>query len=274
MPSDFLGATAANAMNERLHFERVKEHRGSYFVEYHPPASDASFATLCLIFPTPVPPEEVGKHVNEEAEHWLERYPVPLMIWALDDQEDTIVPPNCDSGCLTAWISRESGKVVRSRNLRDLDAFLKNAPQEPNWLSIYADVPVRTDTEVKAAGRRSLQDQRPQIRALHIVLVLWLAVIPAGYAVFEYFGPEWLGLLGLAFVLGKAWKTGWRIWWRGKPSRREQEKAEKQRKMEHYFYHCERNPDGFLRLKGENFANDIRAQVREEAQQLADEAKC
>ena len=31
------------------------------------------------------------------------------------------------------------------------------------------------------------------------------------------------------------------------------EKAEKKRKMDHYYYHCERNPEGFMRLKFENF---------------------
>ena len=269
----FLVTTVANPMNERLHFESIKEHRGSYFVEYQPPIDDARFAILSLVFLAPISPAEAAKRQDKEAGHWLRRYPVPLMIWAMDAQEDTIVPPNCDSGCLVAWVARDSGKIVRSRNLQDLDVFLKGAPPESNWSTIYADVPVRTDTEIKAAARSSLQEQRRHIRSLKIVLILWLAVIPAGYAVFEYVGPKWLGLLGLAFVLSKAWKTGSQIWGRGKPSRREQEKAEKQRKMEHYFYHCERNPDGFLRLKSENFENDSRKQVRKEAEQIAADAK-
>jgi hypothetical protein len=33
---------------------------------------------------------------------------------------------------------------------------------------------------------------------------------------------------------------------------------EKERKMAHYFYHCERNPDGFARLRNENFEDDER----------------
>ncbi len=242
-------------------------------MEYHPPAADARFATLQLVFLGPVTFEEVAKFLQEEAEHWLKRYPVPLMIWACDEKEDTIVPPNGDSSCLVAWTSREGGQVVQSRNLQDLDVFLKGAPAEPDWLTIYADVPVRTDAEIKAAARRSLQEQRRLKMSLNVVLMLWLSVIPAGYAVFVYFGPEWLSLMGLAFVLWKAWKTGWRISGRGKPSPKEQEKAEKQRKMEHYFYHCERNPDGFMRLKSENFAIDAREQTQREADQIADSAK-
>jgi hypothetical protein len=33
-------------------------------------------------------------------------------------------------------------------------------------------------------------------------------------------------------------------------------KAEKKRKMEHYYYHCERNPEGFNRIFIENLKND------------------
>lgn len=32
------------------------------------------------------------------------------------------------------------------------------------------------------------------------------------------------------------------------------EKQAKELKMRHYYYHCERNPDAFGRLKAENFA--------------------
>ncbi|MCC5960053.1 MAG: hypothetical protein JJU08_12015 [Rhodobacteraceae bacterium] len=45
--------------------------------------------------------------------------------------------------------------------------------------------------------------------------------------------------------------------------------AEKKRKMEHYFYHCERNPAGFWRLKSENFESDKRERVRKEADELS-----
>ena len=34
------------------------------------------------------------------------------------------------------------------------------------------------------------------------------------------------------------------------------EKAEKERKMRHYYHHCELNPEAFTRLKLANFANE------------------
>jgi hypothetical protein len=39
--------------------------------------------------------------------------------------------------------------------------------------------------------------------------------------------------------------------------------------MEHYFYHCERNPAAFARLMNENFEIDLREKTREEAAKLA-----
>jgi len=53
-----------------------------------------------------------------------------------------------------------------------------------------------------------------------------------------------------------------------KPSKRKQEEAEKKRKMAHYFYHCEKNPAAFGRLKIENFDREIKEKTRKEAESL------
>ncbi len=49
----------------------------------------------------------------------------------------------------------------------------------------------------------------------------------------------------------------------------EEEKAEKERKMNHYYYHCERNPAGFARLLVENVEKDTSERIRKEAEELA-----
>ncbi len=38
--------------------------------------------------------------------------------------------------------------------------------------------------------------------------------------------------------------------------------------MRHYFYHCERNPEGFARLKVENFEREAKEQTLKEAEAL------
>jgi hypothetical protein len=38
--------------------------------------------------------------------------------------------------------------------------------------------------------------------------------------------------------------------------------------MKHYFYHCERNPEGFARLKAENFEREAKERIIKEAELL------
>lgn len=256
-------------MAERLYFNEIKEHRGSYFVEYHPPISDAAFATLNLVFSTEIGTGQVAGFMKAELRHWLQRYPVPLMAWAWDNAENMITPEGQGENCLVGWPIPDTTEVGQSWNIDDLTSFLETAPPHPDWRKIYGDVPFRTDAQVKADADQSLGERRKQVRILKIFFVLWLAIIPAAFATFEFLGPQWLGAIVLIYSLWKAWRAGVKIWGRAKPSRREEEKAEKQRKIDHYYYHCERNPDGFLRLKLENFEKDATERVKNEAEQIS-----
>ena len=207
--------------------------------------------------------------MENELRHWLSRYPVPLMIWAWDSKEDMIRPDGKGGNCLVGWIDPAAGGVRHSWNIDDLTEFLNAAPSVPDWRAIYVDVAVRTDTEVKADAMRKLVERRKQVRILKIILLLWVAVLPATWAILEFLGPQWLGVVVLAYGLWKAWRAGMKIWGLTKSSPKEEEKAERQRKMDYYFYHCERNPDGFARLKLENFEKDAGERVRAEAAALA-----
>lgn len=251
-------------MSQDLYFERIREGKGSFYVEYQPPIPNYLFAILSLIFPNEVSWERVSQFQEEEVRHWLGRYGVPMMIWAINDKEDIIRPPDRDSGYLFAWIDPESGEIVQSWNVGDLDNFLRDAPHQPDWLTIYTDVPVRTDEEVKEAALNNAAKLGRQIRALKTMVTILAVVSLAGCVILEILGPKWLGLMGLAFVQWKPLMTLLRIWGCVKPSAREKMGMEKKRKMNHYFCHCERNPEGFMRLKKENVENDLREGVRKE----------
>jgi len=255
-------------MADYLHFECVKEHRGSYFVEYRPPVSNQKFATLDLIFLKSISWEEVSIFVEQEIRFWLGRYPVPLMVSAWDDAEAMLRPLGSGRGSLVAWVSPKDGEIKQSWDVKDLDRYIEQYFVTPDWQEVYANLKFRTHDEVKAEARKRASEQVKQVKLLKLALILWLVAIPLGYALIEFFGPEWLGFIGLGFVLWKAFMLSLRIWGRAKPSPKELEKAEKQRKMDHYFYHCEQNPTGFRRLKNENFENDSRERVRKEADEI------
>ena len=60
-------------MTEKLYFEKLEEHIGKYFVEYHPPAGDAHFATLNITL-LEDEPAAARSILEEELGRWLLRY--------------------------------------------------------------------------------------------------------------------------------------------------------------------------------------------------------
>ena len=54
--------------------------------------------------------------------------------------------------------------------------------------------------------------------------------------------------------------------WRELP--KERQTRDDEARMRHHHYHCERNPEGFLRLKLENFEREERERIRTEAMAL------
>jgi hypothetical protein len=257
--------TQSNASREVLYFKSIKEDRGSYFVEYHPAASN-TFATLSLIYSESHDLASVADTLKTEVARWLARYPVPIMAWAYDAADNTIRPNgDVDDGLIVGWYAPGTTTFTYAWKLEGLPAFLNDTTKPPDWQTIYKDVPFRTDAEVKANANRKMPKRRKGILLLKIVLAIWLAVIPAAWAIIEYLGPEWLAAAVLLYALWKAFRAARNLFWPREPSKSEKEKSEKELKMSHYFYHCELNPEGFNRLKAENFERDARERIRKEA---------
>ena len=260
--------------SEQLYFDALKEARGSYFVEYQPPVSSNPFATLNLVYPGAFALPKVAEDMRSEMDHWLARYRVPLMVSAFDVAENVIRPHgNNDDASLVGWHAPGTDEVISSWKLDELSLYLKQPIANADWRSIYTDIPHRTQTQVTENAEKEISRDRKQNRILRGIFVFWLSVIPAAWAVMQYLGPEWLAIAILIYSLWKAWLTGNKLLGHVKTFRSEEEKAEKQRKMDHYFYHCERNPEGFSRLKVEDFERDIGERTRREAESLAAKPK-
>ncbi len=56
-------------------------------------------------------------------------------------------------------------------------------------------------------------------------------------------------------------------------SKAEVQKEAEEARMRHHHYHCERNPEGFQRLKLENFERWAREDIQNEAKNLSSSAK-
>lgn len=255
---------------ELLYYQEIKEARGDYFVGYHPPVSKTPFATLSLVYPNGHTLERVQKDFQSEAAHWLARYDVPIMASAWDEKEDLIYA-NGSYEESHFWVWYEPGtKIIRSTfKMEELPTFFNDTENRPDWRTIYTDQTPRTDAQVKADAFKSLGQTRKGIIIWKIILTLWLGVIPATWAIIQFLGPEWLAVAVLVFSLAQAGRAWRKIMGHEKLSRAEKEKSEKEQKMAHYFYHCERNPEGFARLMVENFNRDAKERLRREAETLS-----
>jgi hypothetical protein len=142
---------------------------------------------------------------------------------------------------------------VMSWKTGELDAFLKANPTEHDLRKIFEGVPFKDGAQIKTDFDKYVKERQQQVRILRGLFYVWAIVIPLCVAIVEFFMPQWLALIVLGYSFWKAWREWLKLTGRTQPSLGEKEKSEKQNKMEHYFYHCERNPLGFARLKVENF---------------------
>ena len=254
-------------VNQDLHFESIKENRGSYFVEYRPPMPNYSSATLRLTFTKTLAKNKITAFMKSEAETWLKRYPVPLMIFA-SDLKDSFIQINDDYFPLNAWIDPDTNQIIQSWKLEDLTRFCEAHSNQQNWAEIYQDIPYQTQADIKAKSDLNVKKKRMQKRRLEIIIFLWVIFIPTAWAIVQFFAPAWLAIITTIYGLWKIFQTWRRLFGYRKLSLVEKEKGEKESKKEHYYYHCEQNPEGFERLKLENFNNDARKQILAEQERI------
>lgn len=247
-----------------LYFDSVKQDRGHYFVKYSPPDPAIPFATLQLTFPGEVALEDVAQAMEQEAIEWVHRYPIATAVSAFDYKGDSFELRQVRPFDWLAAFPDEDGKSVTSA-WRLLKA---GEYPEPPWSddrlrAVFSDIPCRTKQEVRQRAIRNAKTMRRGI----FLLALWAAGVPAVIALLEY-RIEWLGIIALVYTLFKAVMTFAKVMGYRKPSSRELAKQAEDLRKEHHHYHCERNPDGFLRLKIENFEREERERIQLEAAQL------
>jgi len=251
--------------HDQLFFQSTKEDRGWYFVEYHPPISGYQFATLQLVI------LEKGKGLDEIAESmeaelaiWLERYPIPIMVSAFDDSGDVLRLEN-SRGCdhLVGYIDKQTHKVAREWRLLANEDLPRDALDTSYLREIYSQIPYKTKQQLREEG----QQKAKHLRLGWWIVFVWAVVVPAGVAILEWWS-DWLGVVVLLYSVYKAVEKALRLMGKWPKSKVEIQKEAEEARMRHHHYHCERNPEGFERLKVENFERSAREQVREEALSL------
>jgi len=248
-----------------LRFDPQREPRGWYFVEYSPPIAGNPFALVCL---TILSDSDASDHaritgaMEQELKHWLERYPVPVMVSAFDAAGDLI---SLEPSAHLMGRPLESGGIEKAWGSLSGKPLPVLAPAELR--EIYHDIPFRTAEEIRSKAQQDLKRTKVGIRLSLALLIFWLVVIPVAIGLFGVENPT-IATLVLLYSLWKAFVQLMKLLGKWPATRREQEESERKRRMEHYFWHCERNPEGFQRLMVENLDREVRERTAREARAL------
>lgn len=98
-------------------------------------------------------------------------------------------------------------------------------------------------------------------------MFIWFVVIPIAVLIFE-FSNEWLSAFIFLYSVSKGIETWLDMWGKLQKSKREKEKEEEERLKNHYYYHCQMNPEGFKRLMLENLEKMAKDRTMKEAEAL------
>lgn len=243
-------------------FETIKEHRGSYFVEYTPALAGDYFASLALVFTEQPKREEIPPIMEQESKRWIQRYPVPITTTALNYKDD-VIPLEDIKGCNHVIALRQKNMVSFHWKFLGNDELTSDALEESRLLEIYHDIPHTTKVEIT----QKFVSSASTIRLGLVIIALWGIAVPLAVGIIGFSNPI-LGGLVIAYSISKAGWRAMKMLGYIDRSEREKRKSEEELRMRHHHYHCERNPEGFMRLKAENFERDTREQIQQEAEEL------
>lgn len=250
---------------EKIYFSTIKEGRDDYFLEYRPPLHAYPFANLQLTYIESVGLEKVAQAMEAEAKVWLERFPIPLMVSAFDDAGSLIylngVRPENHLICF--YNSNMDTPEFHWRLLKNED-IPADALNRNLLLQVYEGVERKTSSELRFEAEK----QAKQKRIGWYVIFAWAAVVPAIVLVLEFFSPQWLAVLALIYGLSKALIKALQMIGKWKKSAATIVKEEEERRAKHHHYHCERNPEGFMRLKLENFRWEQKDEIKRMAESI------
>lgn len=256
--------------SQKVFREKIKEHRGEYYVSYQPPDTRFPSAFVQLTFlDNRHDVAVVKKAMERELQSWLSRFRVPVRVSSYDAKDDLIqVATEFSQSHLAGYVDLQTGQIIQQWGFPK-DDELPSEQMDAGYLArVYEGVPFRLQEVVR---QNALREIRTLGRSARIALFLMVGV-PVLIEMVSL-GVTWLGhvLAGLSISVG-LYKLGKAMGWL-KPTQRDKEKAEKDLRMKHYFYHCEQNPEGFNRLKIENLEREAIRRSHDEADALRGQRK-
>ena len=244
-------------------YEPVKESRSWYFVEYRPPTHGARTAMLALVITENASQKKIVTTMERELKEWLVRYPVPIMVFSFDNKDNRYnfsKLKGCD--CLIGFWGEDKQirmywKLLKDEEIPDI------ALNQEYVDNLYSGLKYKTYAAIEVEHRKKMG----QIKIGWVIFFIWLVIIPAIYAIFEY-SSNLLALIALIYSLYKAVRKGFELTGKWPKSKRTKEREREEELKNHYYYHCKMNPEGFRKLMLENMDKISENEIAEEAKLL------
>lgn len=251
-------------MNTGKKYLPVKEIRNWYLVEYSPPVNDSKYANLHLVMISEnIMDTNVANAMEKELKHWLNRFPVPVMVSAFDNTGSPYsVKAVKGHNYLTGFYDQNQKICSFWRLVKDNE--IPNVAFNKEYLdNIYSGLEYETYAELAAKRRKRIN----AIKRGSFLFFLWLVVVPAIIATLEYYS-NFLSLIAYAYSIYMAIKTALELRGKWPKSKRQKAKEEEDRLKDHYYYHCQKNPEGFRKLMLENLEQMSKDEIAKEAAAL------
>jgi hypothetical protein len=249
---------------DEIRFQPIKEARTGYFIEYYPPVSGERFANLYLVFLEKPEPKAVCEAMEHEFLHWVNRYPLPIMASSFDEAGDLYYLEK-EKGCnhLIGYVAGD-GSIKKHWQLIKDEELPEKALDTDYLMVLFQDIPFSSQSEKKMEWEKRVR----KIQAGWYLVFVWAVAVPAIIALLGYANPfvSWLAL-GYAWI--NAYIKGMKLAGKWPKTQREIDEERERAEMEHHHYHCKENPEGFLRLKVENFERWEREKIKAEFTELS-----
>lgn len=253
-------------------WESLKKEGDGYYVEYtparySPKSKDYPLAHLIVTVTTKqLSKEEIAEILEKEFCLWIKKYPVPLFAGACDDKEDMVDISSVRTARHLTGYPQVTLPFMKWGYIENNEIPVPSTDKE-RLKSIYQEIPYRTESAIRTKVRNEAITRNI---ILSSIALMWILVPLA----IELLGAtsKIVGLLILAYSIFKAGQALLRLFGFIKPSKSHADKQEKERKMRHYYYHCEKNPDGFRRLMMENFEKEAQERTKKELQEIQQKA--
>lgn len=222
-----------------------------FLLEYAPPTIYTKLAIISITILKDISVENIVTLVEAETNKWIKKYPISTVTNTYFKNGDTVELITLkSSNSYLCYFDIEKNLIlatwdysIKPNNVYYVENDLNGMFEEFKIIKEYDP-----DFETKKQNNKLLQ--------LRVTMVILFCLIPIIYEVISYTGNILVSNITMGFALYTAIIAGLKILRLVPETKKEKELAEINRKKEHYYMHCERNPEGFNKLKFEIIRRD------------------